>query len=42
VLLQLLTNRPEHLAHLRRLIADLVPGIGLLQVRTSSQMQVRG
>jgi hypothetical protein len=35
VLLDLLTNRPEILTELRRLIADIVPGIGELRIRTS-------
>jgi predicted ATPase len=35
VLLDLLTNRPNILTELRRLIADIVPGIGELRIRTS-------
>jgi predicted ATPase len=41
VLLDLLTNRPEILSQLRRLIVDIVPGIGELRVRTTgSQMEI--
>jgi len=41
VLLDLLTNRPEILEDLRRLIAEVVPGVGRLEIRTSgSGMQV--
>lgn len=41
VLLDLLTNRPEIFGELRRLIAEIVPGIGQLEIRTSgSSMQV--
>jgi hypothetical protein len=41
VLLDLLTNRPELLEKLRQLIAQIVPGIGKLEIRTSgNNMQV--
>ena len=41
VLLDLLTNRPEILEELRRLMAEIVPGLGQLEIRTSgSTMQV--
>ena len=41
VLLDLLTNRPEILEDLRRLIAEVVPGVGRLEIRTrGSGMQV--
>lgn len=41
VLLDLLTNRPEILGELRRLIAEIVPDIGELRIRTNaSAMEV--
>lgn len=41
VLLDLLTNRPEILRELRRLIAEIVPDIGELRIRTTeSEMEV--
>jgi len=41
VLLDLLTNRPDLLEQLRALIAEIVPDIGRLEIRTSgSQMQI--